>query len=214
MIFTNILAKAMVWGFAKKGYFFMLKKLKNNPFLLKSNLLKIAPMAPMGLRSCVSEEVGQFIGPTKLVTKPPNIVYFEDTIRSTFYRDHPYELNRPRLVYGVDFNVKWSSIRGDPQVALNGECVVQRTVYLHKESGMPLENAYEAALHEFYEERRKEEERERQLRNAAIQQSQEKQKSATKKQGKIPKDEFAGRPYTKFFVQNQEKEIAKAKQSG
>lgn len=54
--------------------------------------------------------------PSKLF-KPQNITYPEDSLRKTFFTDHPWELARPRMVLedsGADYrDSQWDSIRQD-----------------------------------------------------------------------------------------------------
>jgi len=56
--------------------------------------------------------------------KPTKIVYPEDELRSTFYRDHPWELARPRLILELDGkdarSRNWKYLR-QPGMALSGE---------------------------------------------------------------------------------------------
>ena len=56
--------------------------------------------------------------------QPQHIVYPEDQLRSNFFKDHPWELARPRLLVendGKDFmRYDWSKMQ-QPGKALNGE---------------------------------------------------------------------------------------------
>jgi small subunit ribosomal protein S23 len=57
----------------------------------------------------------------KNTTKPPRIVYEEDEIRDSFFRQHPYELTRPKNL-DVDYTeVHWDTIYGTPKQDLCGE---------------------------------------------------------------------------------------------
>jgi len=91
--------------------------------------------------------------------KPTKIVYPEDELRSTFYRDHPWELARPRLILELDGkdarSRNWKYLR-QPGMALSGECVVQRQLWLMENQGMSKEKAYDVARKEFYKLRQQE----------------------------------------------------------
>ena len=59
--------------------------------------------------------------------QPQHIVYPEDRLRSNFFKDHPWELARPRILVendGKDFmRYDWSKMQ-QPGKALNGERLV------------------------------------------------------------------------------------------
>ncbi|PWW78990.1 mitochondrial ribosomal protein [Tuber magnatum] len=85
---------------------------------------------------------------------PQKIEYPEDKLRTQFYRDHPWELARPRILVendGKDYlKYDWSKMRqrGKP---LDGESVVQRQLWLREnEPVMTAERAYDIARKEFY----------------------------------------------------------------
>lgn len=65
--------------------------------------------------------------------KVQTIKYFEDQIRALFFKQHPWELARPKLLIENDGNdaskYNWKSI-DQPLKALDGESVVQRTLYI------------------------------------------------------------------------------------
>ncbi|KAL1877598.1 hypothetical protein VTK73DRAFT_8507 [Phialemonium thermophilum] len=98
--------------------------------------------------------------PSKLY-KPTRIVYPEDKLRRTFYRDHPWELARPRMILemdGLDSRYcDWSKGVRQPGMALSGECVVQRQLWLMEHGGKTKEQAYDQARKEFYQLRQEEE---------------------------------------------------------
>ncbi len=101
------------------------------------------PPAPPALRSAIPSEVGAFVpeksqerlkyqrlkgkkrsnGPIirdQIYTKPRRIVYPEDNIRKTFYKTHPYELDRPLLAIESEESVRqrdWSTIDGGKVLA-------------------------------------------------------------------------------------------------
>ncbi|KLU89485.1 37S ribosomal protein S25 [Magnaporthiopsis poae ATCC 64411] len=70
----------------------------------------------------------------KNIFKPQKIVYPEDRLRQEFYRDHPWELARPRVILEVDgkdsWYCDWSKGVAQPGIALSGECVIQRQLWL------------------------------------------------------------------------------------
>ncbi|KAM3074738.1 mitochondrial ribosomal small subunit component [Clarireedia jacksonii] len=93
--------------------------------------------------------------------QPQSIVYEEDRLRQEFYRDHPWELARPRIVLESDGRdgqrCDWSRLQ-QPGRQLTGESVVQRQLWLmHNEPGMSSSKAYDIARKEFYALRRAEE---------------------------------------------------------
>ncbi|CAI4039672.1 hypothetical protein SMKI_09G0800 [Saccharomyces mikatae IFO 1815] len=99
------------------------------------------------------------IGVKKLY-KPPKLTYVEDRLRTLFYKQHPWELSRPKILVENeigDEDYDWSHMLqlGKP---LDGESVIQRTMYLLKTK--QYENtveAYDHARYEFYALRMQEE---------------------------------------------------------
>ncbi|KAI8309345.1 37S ribosomal protein S25 [Colletotrichum sp. SAR11_59] len=95
------------------------------------------------------------------IYKPPRIVHEEDALRTTFYRDHPWELARPRIVLetdGKDYQrCDWSKGLRQPGLPLTGECVVQRQLYFMHSHDMSKDKAYDTARKEFYALRQEEE---------------------------------------------------------
>lgn len=84
--------------------------------------------------------------------KAPKLNYAEDKLRELFYQQHPWELSRPKVLIENtgEESYDWSTIQqlGKP---LDGESVVQRTLYLLKEKKQPtLLDAYDQARFEFY----------------------------------------------------------------
>lgn len=61
----------------------------------------------------------------KNIFQPQSIAYPEDRLRSHFYKDHPWELARPRIVMeldGKDYQMcDWSKGLRQPGVPLSGE---------------------------------------------------------------------------------------------
>ncbi|KAL3233401.1 Small ribosomal subunit protein mS23 [Nakaseomyces bracarensis] len=86
------------------------------------------------------------------IYRPPKLVYLEDSIRNLFYKQHPWELARPKIIAEneIEMDYDWSRIQqlGKP---LDGENVVQRTLYLLKNSVHDnITDAYDQARLEFY----------------------------------------------------------------
>ncbi|KUJ12096.1 mitochondrial ribosomal protein [Mollisia scopiformis] len=109
--------------------------------------------------------------PSKMF-KPQLIEYEEDRLRRNFYKDHPWELARPRIVLENDGRdgqrCDWSSIR-QPGRALNGESVVQRQLWLlNNVPDMGINQAYDIARKEFYALRHEEEVERRVAREEAL----------------------------------------------
>lgn len=65
---------------------------------------------------------------------PQQIMYEEDELRQTFFKDHPWELARPRIVLEIDGkdgrHCDWSKGVLQTGLPLSGECVVQRQMWL------------------------------------------------------------------------------------
>ncbi|KAI1106816.1 mitochondrial ribosomal protein [Jackrogersella minutella] len=87
--------------------------------------------------------------------QPQKLVYEEDGLRKTFYRDHPWELARPRMIIEMDgkdsrrFN--WSKGLRQPGMPLCGESVVQRQMWMmHSDPSITTEQAYDIVRREFY----------------------------------------------------------------
>lgn len=62
------------------------------------------------------------------VYRPQRIVFPEDALRQTFYKDHPWELARPRMILELDGKdsrlLDWSKGVRQPGMALSGEWYV------------------------------------------------------------------------------------------
>ncbi|KAI8927784.1 mitochondrial ribosomal protein S25-domain-containing protein [Entophlyctis helioformis] len=166
-----------------------------------------------------------------MVRSAPEIVYAEDQVREVFYRRHPFELDRPRvLAERLDRlgRVKWTSIHGgDARVPLSGESVVQRTLYLMSKEGglLSRHEAYAKALGEFYAERAEEERKELAARDLAARAGADLSATATPaaadaalEQGGAetaaapaapaePEDLVANRPNTRAFIRIEEAEL-------
>ncbi len=86
--------------------------------------------------------------------KPEKLRFVEDDIRSLFYKQHPWELADPKVLNENERNLNigkldWSTMKQYTK-KLDGESVVQRTLYLVKVENMPLYNAYEQSKYEYY----------------------------------------------------------------
>ncbi|KAJ5699190.1 37S ribosomal protein S25 [Penicillium malachiteum] len=86
--------------------------------------------------------------------QPVQLKYEEDELRTQFFKDHPWELARPRVLIestGKDHeNYDWSRLR-QPGKRLDGESVVQRQLWLlNNVPDMTKDGAYDIARREFY----------------------------------------------------------------
>ncbi|KND94647.1 37S ribosomal protein S25, mitochondrial [Tolypocladium ophioglossoides CBS 100239] len=97
----------------------------------------------------------------KKLYRPQNIGYLEDALRTSFYKDHPWELARPRIILeldGKDYqHCDWSKGLRQQGIPLTGECVVQRQLWLMRNEKMSKRKAYDSARQEFYRLRQAEE---------------------------------------------------------
>ncbi|CAG8461883.1 11607_t:CDS:2 [Ambispora leptoticha] len=104
--------------------------------------------------------------------RPQPIVYPEDALRRQFYRDHPYELLRPRVLMEKEIQVDkvWKSLVGDDEdpSEVTGESVIQYQMYLMAHKGMSQRQAYAIACNEFYKIRAREEIEQRVAEEQAI----------------------------------------------
>ncbi|PHH86712.1 hypothetical protein CDD83_9862 [Cordyceps sp. RAO-2017] len=93
--------------------------------------------------------------------RPQKLQYLEDALRTIFYRDHPWELARPRVILesdGKDHQRRdWSTGVRQPGMPLTGECVVQRQMWLMQNQKLNKRQAYDKARKEFYRLRQAEE---------------------------------------------------------
>ncbi|KAI9030955.1 mitochondrial ribosomal protein S25 [Phycomyces nitens] len=108
-----------------------------------------------------------------LRTRPPRpmaITYPEDKLRRQFYKDHPYELARPKVLVENETGKNRTDFSRLllPGMSLNevdGEAVVKYQLYLMTHDKMPERKAYAKATSEFYEIRALQEAEERELRS-------------------------------------------------
>ncbi|GAP85542.1 putative 37S ribosomal protein rsm25 [Rosellinia necatrix] len=87
--------------------------------------------------------------------QPQQLVYEEDDLRRQFYKEHPWELARPRMIVEMDGRdaerYDWSRGLQQPGMPLCGESVVQRQLWMmHNVEGMTREKAYDIVRREFY----------------------------------------------------------------
>lgn len=94
------------------------------------------------------------------IHKVPKIKFIEDELRDLFYKRHPWEFSRPKILIenNGDENSKcdWSHMIQFYK-PLDGESVVQRTMWLLKNTEKDLFQAYDQARFEFYKLRMQEE---------------------------------------------------------
>ncbi|EGW32333.1 37S ribosomal protein S25, mitochondrial [Spathaspora passalidarum NRRL Y-27907] len=96
----------------------------------------------------------------------PKIKFFEDELRDVFFRQHPWELARPKTLIETkgDDNSKcnWKNML-QLHKPLDGESVVQRTIYILNNETKPdgskysLFEAYDSSRFEYYKLRMREE---------------------------------------------------------
>ncbi|KAJ6782210.1 hypothetical protein PWT90_06716 [Aphanocladium album] len=143
------------------------KKTYKPPWL---NIVASVPPSETLIRPIPTQHV-EFSGNKKIkkprnIYRPQKIVYLEDTLRTAFYKDHPWELARPRVILESDGKDSqhwdWSKGLRQPGLALTGErgvlsSVVQRQLYFMENEKMSQSKAYDVARHEFYQLRQAEE---------------------------------------------------------
>ena len=100
-------------------------------------------------------------GSGKRLFQPAELQYEEDELRERFFKDHPWELARPRVVLereGQDVEAPdYSKVLGQQGKPVTGEDVVQRTLYLLQTvPDVSEDQAYDKARKEFYDLRRQE----------------------------------------------------------
>ncbi|KAM0428602.1 hypothetical protein ACHAPT_006963 [Fusarium lateritium] len=93
------------------------------------------------------------------IYRPQRIKYLEDSLRTTFYKDHPWELARPRIIMeldGKDYQrYDWSKGLRQPGIPLTGEW--QRQMWLMENEKVSERKAYDVTRREFYRLRQEEE---------------------------------------------------------
>ncbi|KAL9099626.1 MAG: hypothetical protein Q9163_004901 [Psora crenata] len=103
---------------------------------------------------------------------PQKVTYEEDRLRKEFFKDHPWELARPRMVIEDDgrdsYKTDYKQIR-QPDKALNGESVIQRQIWLQQNvPGISKAGAYDRARKEFYDLRLQEDTERRVAKEEAL----------------------------------------------
>lgn len=89
------------------------------------SLVRMPPVKHAALPAQSSS--GKYAKPRKLrnMYRPKRIFYPEDTLRNSFYKDHPWELARPRVLVetdGKDYQrCDWSKGLRQPGIQLSGE---------------------------------------------------------------------------------------------
>lgn len=89
---------------------------------------------------------------TNKLYRAPQLKFVEDQLREVFYQQHPWELSRPKVLVEneVGETYDWAHIHQLGK-QLDGESVVQRTLYLLKNNeGSSFLEAYDQARFEFY----------------------------------------------------------------
>lgn len=82
------------------------------------------------------------------------LTFLEDDLRLLFYKQHPWELADPKILIENEANLgnancDWSHMRQYGK-KLDGESVVQRTLFLKETTDMSLLECYEDAKYEYY----------------------------------------------------------------
>lgn len=192
--------------------------LKNNPFTLGlkkparpciSNALKLFPPSPAPTISINPHETSAFIPlkEPKYYYKTSKIQYEEDEIRKLFYKQHPFELSRPRDLNEFNKNIIFDRI--NPKgVTLCGESVVQYTLFLFKKLNKekitkPLQECYKQALIEFYKERRAEEKVEAMKRSERVKKAKEDEAKMLEDDEDFKPDPLAGLIWSKAFMKHE-----------
>ncbi|KAJ3331747.1 mitochondrial ribosomal small subunit component [Blyttiomyces sp. JEL0837] len=92
----------------------------------------------------------------------PVISYPEDELRELFFKEHPFELRRPRCLVEMDGEMKVKPSQEWPapgsSVGISGEDVIQKALYLQSAAGgsHSRQIAYNLALASFYKHRAQE----------------------------------------------------------
>ncbi|KAI9141930.1 mitochondrial ribosomal protein S25-domain-containing protein [Paraphysoderma sedebokerense] len=129
-----------------------------------STLKQLLPSPPKQTKSNAQKH----LRPKK--SRPPTIMYPEDSLRKRFYNDHPFELTRPTSLVELDNPrnaLDWTKVFREGQ-EVTGEHVVQYQLYLISQ-GDSVDAAYRKACTEFYNARMRQEEQERQHKLQNIQ---------------------------------------------
>jgi len=115
---------------------------------------------PYPIQHTEPNDRGRAIQRPRNLFRPTRIVHPEDELRRDFYREHPWELARPKLVLeldGQDARYRdWSKGLRQPGMPLSGENVVQRQLWLMENRGLSKARAYDITRKEFYKLRQQE----------------------------------------------------------
>jgi small subunit ribosomal protein S23 len=145
---------------------------RSNPPVWFNALGSIPPSQTWVRTWPVNQEALQSKQGRRKAFRPQRIQYPEDQLRKEFYKDHPWELARPRILLeedGRDAQLEdWSQMR-QPRKALSGESVVQRQIWLlENDPHMTKTDAYDQARAEFYALRHQEQVEQRVAREEAL----------------------------------------------
>ncbi|GME97601.1 unnamed protein product [[Candida] boidinii] len=88
------------------------------------------------------------------ILKPQKLKFIEDELRNLFYKQHPWELADPKSIIENDKTIETSNFNWNSIIQLNkkldGESVVQRSLFLINSKKLNILNAYEQAKFEYY----------------------------------------------------------------
>ncbi|CAI5756910.1 unnamed protein product [Candida verbasci] len=121
----------------------------------KHNLIKKPHQPKTNSSDPRNDEIVKNFKIPKDIHKIPKLKFIEDTIRDTFYKHHPWELARPKNLIEIngDEILKKCNWKNMLQLykPLDGESVVQRTMYLIKNNkNLSIFDAYDLSRMEFY----------------------------------------------------------------
>lgn len=89
------------------------------------------------------------------IMRPQELKFIEDELRSLFYKQHPWELADPKNLVENEHTIEagkynWENIRQFTK-KLDGESVVQRSIYLIESQDKSILDAYEQSKFEYYQ---------------------------------------------------------------
>ncbi|KAI8085120.1 mitochondrial ribosomal protein S25 [Halteromyces radiatus] len=169
LIKGNLLKKAPVW-------LPVVQAIPPGPSIIRSQQAQVnvnaQTPAEQALSSPLSTNTSIRHKQKHLRTKPPRphaIVYPEDRLRRQFYKDHPFELSRPKVLVENDDGLNRTDfsqlmLPGMRLSEVDGEAVIKYQLHLMTEEGMPERKAYAKATSEFYLIRAQQEKEEREAR--------------------------------------------------
>ncbi|KAI9281584.1 mitochondrial ribosomal protein S25 [Sporodiniella umbellata] len=111
-----------------------------------------------------------------LRTPPPRpraIVYPEDKLRRKFYKEHPFELARPKTLVENDLGTNRTDfskllLDGMHLSEVDGEAVIKYQLHLMTHERLPERKAYAQATSEFYKIRAQQEDKERKAKEKMV----------------------------------------------